>query len=52
VVNLICSVTTTQGLHIKAVFDQDTYALGGKVSYEELATLVIEHDEFHDEWNY
>ncbi len=27
-------------------------ALGIKVSDEELATLVIERDEFHGEWNY
>lgn len=52
VVNLIGSTTTTQGLHIKAVLDENTYAPGIKVSDEELATLVIERDEFHGEWNY
>ena len=49
VVNLIGSTTT---LHIKAVLDENTYAPGIKVSDEELATLVIEPDEFHGEWNY
>ena len=52
VVNLIGSTTTTQGLHIKAVLDENTYAPGIKVSDEELATLMIERDEFHGEWNY
>ena len=49
VVNLIGSTTT---LHIKAVLDENTYAPGIKVSDEELATLMIERDEFHGEWNY
>ena len=55
VVNLIgssSSSTTTQGLHIKAVLDENTHAPGIKVSDEELSTLVIERDEFHGEWNY
>ena len=52
VVNLIGSTTTTQGLHIKAFLDENTYAPGIKVSDEGLATLAIERDEFHGEWNY
>jgi len=52
VVNLIGSTTTTQGLHIKAVLDENLYAAGTKVSDQELATLNIERDEFHGEWNY
>ena len=52
VVNLIGSTTTTLGLHINAVLDENTYAQGIKVSDEELATLLIERDEFHGEWNY
>jgi transposase len=52
VVNLIANTTTVQGLHINAILDENTYAPGIKVSDEELATLVIERDEFHGEWNY
>jgi hypothetical protein len=52
VVNLIGSTTTREGLHIKAVLDENTYAPGIKVSDEELATLSIERDEFHGDWNY
>ncbi|MHB8191434.1 MAG: ISAzo13-like element transposase-related protein, partial [Ferrimicrobium sp.] len=52
VVNLIGSTTTNQGLRIKATLDENTYAPGIKVSDEELATLAIERNDFHGEWNY
>lgn len=52
VVNLVGSTTTHEGLRIQATLDENTYALGIKVSDEELATLAIERDEFHGEWNY
>ena len=52
VVNLIGSTTTREGLRIKAGIDENTYAKGIKVTDEELATLAIERDEFHGEWNY
>jgi len=52
VVNLIGSTTTNQGLRIRATLDENTYAPGIKVSDEELATLAIERNDFHGEWNY
>ena len=52
VVNLIGSTTTREGLRIKAALDENAYAPGIKVTDEELATLAIERDEFHGEWNY
>jgi transposase len=52
VVNLIGSVTTAQGLRVKAALDENAYEAGIKVSDAELATVVIERDEFHGEWNY
>ena len=52
VVNLIGSTTTREGLRIKAGLDEKNYAKGIKVTDEELATLVIERDEFHGKWNY
>ncbi len=52
VVNLIGSTTTREGPRIKAALDKNTYAPGIEVSDEELATLAIERDEFHGEWNY
>ncbi|MFZ4534875.1 ISAzo13 family transposase [Propionivibrio sp.] len=52
VVNLIGSTTTQEGLRIKAALDEKIYMPGIKISDEELATLAIERDEFHGEWNY
>jgi transposase len=52
VVNLIGSTTTREGLRVKAGIDENSYAKGIKVTDEELATLAIERDEFHGEWNY
>jgi hypothetical protein len=52
VVNLIGSVTTAQGLRVRAELDENTYDAGIKVTDEELATVSIERDEFHGEWNY
>jgi transposase len=52
VVNLIGRTTTDQGLKIRSRLDDNTYEAGLKVSDQELATLAIERDEFHGEWNY
>ena len=52
VVNLIANTTTHEGLRIMAVLDTNSYEQGIKVSDEELASLAIERDEFHGEWNY
>ena len=52
VVNLIGSVTTAQGLRVKAALDENAYEAGIKVSDAELASVAIERDEFHGEWNY
>ena len=52
VVNLIGSVTTAEGLKVKAALDQNTYDPGTKVSDADLAAVNIERDEFHGEWNY
>jgi hypothetical protein len=52
VVNLIGCTTAKNGLHIKAALDEKAYAPGIKVTDEELASLALERDEFHGEWNY
>lgn len=52
VVNLIGSVTTAQGLRVKAALDENAYEAGIKVSDAELAAIALERDEFHGEWNY
>ena len=52
VVKLIGSVTTEQGLRVRAALDKKTYDAGVKVTDDELAAIAIERDEFHGEWNY
>lgn len=52
VVQLIGSVTTEQGLRIRAELDENTYDAGTKVTDKDLAALAIERDEFLGEWNY
>ena len=52
VVNLIGNTTTDTGLRIRAALDEDAYSSGIQVSEAELASLAIERDEFHGEWNY
>jgi Rhodopirellula transposase DDE domain len=52
VVNLIGSTTTKAGLHIEAELDANIYKTGIEVSDEELATVRIEKDAFHGDWNY
>ena len=52
VVNLIGNTTTKNVLRIKADLDENSYEKGIKISDEELATLTIERDAFHGEWNY
>jgi len=52
VVNLIGNTKTKAGLHIQAQLDTNSYKTGIKVSDEELATVRLERDAFHGEWNY
>ena len=52
VVNLIGSVTTAEGLRVKAALDENVYEAGIKVTDAELAAVAIERDKFHGEWNY
>src|SRR5882757_7863130 len=52
VVELIASTTTTTGLTVRCELDTRDYPKGIKVSDKEMATLNIEGDAFHPEWNY
>ena len=52
VVNLIGSVTTDQGLRVRAALDENAYEPGIKVSDADLAAINLERDKFHGEWNY
>ncbi len=52
IIELIAHTTTAKGLTVKAVIDQHRYPTGIKVSDEEMATISIERNAFHGEWNY
>jgi len=52
VVSLINATTTTTGLAVTCVLDEEEYQKGIKISDEEFATIRITNDDFHGEWNY
>jgi hypothetical protein len=52
VVNLIGGTTTKTGLHVEANLDTNSYAIGIKVTDEELAQVRIKRHTFPGEWNY
>ena len=52
VVELIAATTTKTGLTVCCELDENSYAKGIKVTDEEMATLNIETDDWHPEWNY
>jgi len=52
VVSLIANTTTKRGLSIRADLDETNYPTGIRVTDDEFATLNIERNAFHGEWNY
>ena len=52
VVSLISSTTTTKGLEVKSVLDENEYKKGIVVDDEEMKMLKITSHKFHGEWNY
>jgi transposase len=52
VVELISNTTTSKGLKIICLEDDNNYELGIKVTDEEFAVLNITRDSFHGDWNY
>ena len=52
VVNLIAATRTTTGLEVHAWLDEKNYPPKLKVSDDELATVNINRNKFHGEWNY
>jgi len=52
VVNLIANTRTDKGLRICAALDENIYKTGVGVSEQELASIDINRDNFHGEWNY
>ena len=51
-VELIASTTTKTGLTVRCELDTRDYPKGIKVTDADMATLNINVDTFHPEWNY
>jgi len=52
IVDLISATTTETGLSVRCQLDENTYEKGVPVSDEDMASINIERDAFHGEWNY
>ena len=52
VVQLIANTTTTAGLKIKALLDENDYIKGIKLSNDQISSISEKQDAFHGEWNY
>jgi len=52
ILQLIAATTTETGLTVQCQLDTNSYPAGRKLSDEEMATLSIQPDAFHGEWNY
>ena len=51
-VGLIACTTTAKGLQVTCRLDRRSYAVGRKVSPEEMAAINRTPQRFHGEWNY
>jgi hypothetical protein len=52
IVRLIANTTTATGLMVTCRLDRRKYAVGRKISDEEMKRVKIKKDKFHGEWNY
>lgn len=52
IIELLSHTTTTQGLTVVALVDQNIYPLGVKVTDAEMEKLNLLRNEFHGDWNY
>jgi hypothetical protein len=52
VVRLIANTTTVTGLRVTCKLDRRKYAVGRKITDEEMDSVNIVKDDFHGEWNY
>ena len=50
--SLIAATKTRSGLAVQCELDEGTYPTGRKVTDADLATVNLDRDEFHGEWNY
>ena len=52
IVSLIAATKTRNGLAVRCELDDRTYPTGRKVTDADLATVNLDRDEFHGDWNY
>lgn len=52
VVGLIACTTTVKGLRVTCRLDRRKYTLGRKITPEQMASVNLQPDQFHGEWNY
>lgn len=52
IINLIAATTTTTGLKVDCILDTNKYPTGKKVSGKDYATINLQPENFHGEWNY
>jgi transposase len=52
IVRLIAATTTAKGLTVVCRLDRRRYAVGRKVTKDEIAALHLTPDSFHGDWNY
>ena len=52
VINLISNTSTSKGLKIICVKDENKYELGVKVTEEEMSKFNLKKDKFLGDWNY
>ena len=52
ILKLIAATTTETGLTVQCQLDTNLYPAGRKIADEEMATLSIQPDSFHGQWNY
>jgi len=52
ILSLIAATTTEAGLTVESRLDTHTYPKGLKPTKKERASIHLQRDEFHGEWNY
>ena len=52
IINLIAATTTTTGLKVDCILDTNKYPTGKKISNKDYATINLQPENFHGEWNY
>jgi hypothetical protein len=52
IVHLIARTTTAKGLRVICRLDRRRYAIGRRISDEEMKSIKLEPNRFHGDWNY